>query len=58
LKTKQSVVTYVARDNQAAAKVYNRVGFIKLNEIDRSAGGIEPWLEVGFDRDMVKLGHW
>jgi hypothetical protein len=40
------------------AKVYNRVGFIKLNEIDCSAGGIEPWLEVGFDRNMVKLGYW
>jgi hypothetical protein len=49
----------ICRTRQAAApKVYNRVGFIKLNEIDCSAEGIEPWLEVGFDRNMVKLGYW
>jgi len=59
LKTKESVVLYVAHDNAAAAKVYHRVGFVGLlDENEFSAEGVEPWLEIGFDRDVVKLGHW
>ena len=58
LKTKEAVVLYVAHDNQAAAKVYHRVGFVGLDEKDYSAEGVEPWLEIGFDRDVVELGHW
>ena len=49
---------YVAHDNKAAAKVYHRVGFIGLDGNDRSVDGVERWLEIGFDRDVVKLGHW
>jgi ribosomal protein S18 acetylase RimI-like enzyme len=58
LKTKEAVVLYVAHDNQAAAKVYHRVGFVGLDGKDYSAEGVEPWLEIGFDRDVVELGHW
>jgi len=58
LKTKESVVLYVAHENQAAAKVYHRVGFLGLDGKDFSVEGVEPWLEIGFDRDMVQLGHW
>jgi hypothetical protein len=58
LKTKESVVLYVAHDNKAAAKVYHRVGFIGLDGKDCSVDGVERWLEIGFDRDVVKLGHW
>jgi len=57
LKTKESVVLYVAHNNNAA-KVYHRVGFVGLDEKDCSVEGVEPWLEVGFDRNFVKLGHW
>jgi ribosomal protein S18 acetylase RimI-like enzyme len=58
LKTKESVVLYVAHDNKAAAKVYHRVGFVGLGEKGPSIDGVEPWLEVGFDRNVVELGHW
>jgi len=58
LKTKESVVLYVAHDNKAAAKVYHRVGFVGLDGKDCTTEDVEPWLEIGFDRDMVELGHW
>lgn len=58
LKTKESVMLYVAHDNEGAANVYHRVGFVGLDERDFSAEGVEPWLEIGFDRDHVELGHW
>jgi len=58
LKTKESVVLYVAHDNEAASKVYQRVGFVGLDGKDCSAEGVEPWLEIGFDTDVVQLGHW
>lgn len=57
LKTKESVVLYVAHDNNAA-KVYHRVGFVGLAGSGESVKGVEPWLEIGFDRNVVKLGHW
>ncbi|KAH8111899.1 hypothetical protein DFH11DRAFT_1690153 [Phellopilus nigrolimitatus] len=47
-KHKQHVVLYVGHTN-SAAKVYNRVGFTKM---------VESWLELGFDRTKVDLGHW
>lgn len=58
LKSKESVVLYVAHDNKAALKVYHRVGFVGLDEKNSSVDGVEPWLEVGFDRKAVELGHW
>jgi hypothetical protein len=51
-------VLYVAHDNVAAAKVYHRVGFVGLDDKDCAAEGVESWLEIGFDRAVVKLGHW
>lgn len=58
LKSKESVVLYVAHDNKGAVKVYHRVGFVGLDEKNHSIDGVEPWLEVGFDRKVVELGHW
>jgi len=52
---KDSVVLFVAHDNLAAAKVYDRVGFQGLCGKPR-VGGVDPWLEVGFQD--TKLGHW
>ena len=52
---KQSVVLFVAHDNMAAAKVYDRVGFQGLCGKPRGAG-VDPWLEIGFED--TTLGHW
>jgi predicted GNAT family acetyltransferase len=52
---KDSVVLFVAHDNLAAAKVYDRVGFQGLCGKPR-AEGVDPWLEVGFQD--TNLGHW
>lgn len=53
---KECIVLYVAHSNPAARTVYRRVGFVGLD--DESAAGVEPWLEIGFDRNVVQLGHW
>ncbi|TFK36975.1 hypothetical protein BDQ12DRAFT_724793 [Crucibulum laeve] len=59
LETKESVVLYVAHDNNAARKVYDRVGFLGLKkEAYGNVPGVEPWLEIGFDRESVDLGMW
>ncbi|KAF5385238.1 hypothetical protein D9615_001282 [Tricholomella constricta] len=58
LKTKESVVLYVAHNNPAASKVYDRVGFAGLAGSSLPVNGVDSWLEVGFDRDMIDLGHW
>jgi ribosomal protein S18 acetylase RimI-like enzyme len=57
LKEHESVVLYVAHDNPAAAKVYHKVGFRGLLS-DHAKDGVEDWLELGFDRKVVELGHW
>ncbi|KAF7972198.1 hypothetical protein HWV62_18680 [Athelia sp. TMB] len=57
LKSKLSVVLYVAHENQAAANVYHRVGFQGLDQPERSVEGVESWLEIGFDTNLVELGH-
>ncbi|OBZ79497.1 hypothetical protein A0H81_00808 [Grifola frondosa] len=56
LRTKSSVVLYVAHNNPAAAKVYDRVGFVGLS--NTAVEGVDSWLELGFERSMVNLGHW
>jgi hypothetical protein len=56
LKTRECVVLYVAHENHAAKKVYHRIGFGGLN--GKEVDGVEPWLELGFDRSVVDLGHW
>ncbi|KAG6885038.1 hypothetical protein C0993_006365 [Termitomyces sp. T159_Od127] len=54
---KESVVLYVADGNKAAI-VYDRVGFVGLAEDGQKVEGVDPWLEMGFDRRKVVLGHW
>ncbi|KAH9846848.1 hypothetical protein C2E23DRAFT_743196 [Lenzites betulinus] len=56
LETKDTVVLYVAHTNPAAAKMYGRVGFIGFSSAGN--GSVDSWKEVGFDREMVQLGHW
>jgi ribosomal protein S18 acetylase RimI-like enzyme len=58
LKTKQSIVLYVAHDNPAASKVYHRVGFLGLAPKSPVMDGVDRWLEIGFDQSQVDLGHW
>ncbi|KAI0068118.1 hypothetical protein BV25DRAFT_523081 [Artomyces pyxidatus] len=58
LADKCSVVLYVAHNNPAAAGVYHRVGFTGLDDSKRRVDGVDPWLEIGFDREVVRLGHW
>lgn len=56
---KESVALYVAHDNGAANKVYHNVGFVGLSqEYAVPVEGVERWLEIGFDRTKVQLGHW
>ncbi|KAJ7270135.1 hypothetical protein B0H12DRAFT_1094698 [Mycena haematopus] len=58
LKTKQSVALYVAHNNPAATHVYHKVGFQGLADGCESVKGVDSWLEIGFDRSKVELGHW
>ncbi|KAF9654186.1 hypothetical protein BDM02DRAFT_57227 [Thelephora ganbajun] len=58
LKSHESVVLYVAHNNPAAFKVYHKVGFQGLESPKAVADGVEDWLELGFDRKRVVLGHW
>ncbi|KAG1753555.1 uncharacterized protein EDB91DRAFT_1043631 [Suillus paluster] len=57
LKTHEQVVLYVGVDNHAK-KVYDRVGFQGLSEGFPTIDGAEHWVEIGFDRAEVTLGHW
>ena len=58
LTLKKTVVLYVANNNPAAAKVYSRVGFVGLGPESGPTEGVDQWLELGFDRQRVQLGHW
>lgn len=60
VKKKESVVLYVAHNNPRAAGVYHRVGFAGLDPAETSVPveGVDSWLEYGFDRSKVQLGHW
>lgn len=51
LKTHEQVVLYVGANLDSAQKLYGRVGF-------QATSGPERWLEIGFDRAEVELGHW
>lgn len=53
LKTHEQVVLYVGSDKNSAQKLYNRVGFQDLCKKTP-----ERWLEIGFDKAEVELGHW
>lgn len=52
---KQLVVLFVAHDNKAAEKVYDRVGFQGLWGKARPEG-VNDWVEIGFED--TELGHW
>lgn len=57
LLRKDKVVLYVGNTN-SAARVYSRVGFVGLDENSPPVAGVDHWVEIGFDRDQVQLGHW
>ena len=56
----QRTVLYVAHSNVAASKVYHRVGYkgLFLEDGTEATPLVESWLELGFDRKRVDLGHW
>ncbi|KAG7449976.1 uncharacterized protein BT62DRAFT_963526 [Guyanagaster necrorhizus] len=56
--TKEKVALYVAHNNPAASKVYHRVGFAGLGGDGVPVNGVDAWTEIGFDRDVIDLGHW
>lgn len=58
LQTKTTVSLFVAHDNPGAAAVYSRVGFVGLDPREGTVSGVENWTEIGFDREVVRLGHW
>lgn len=57
LKEKEQVALFVGHDNPAA-KVYGRVGFAGLSQNAEPVDGVDPWLEIGLDQTMVRMGHW
>lgn len=56
---REAVVLFVGCENRAA-RVYRRVGFQGLDTIvdGSTIDNVDRWLEVGFDRKKVTLGHW
>lgn len=58
LESKVTVSLFVAHDNPGAALVYSRVGFVGLSPQEGSVPGVDNWTEIGFDRSVVRLGHW
>lgn len=52
---KKWVVLYVAHNNPAAAKVYDKVGFVGLCGKPR-VEGVDDWIEIGCQN--TELGHW
>lgn len=57
-KGREAVVLFVGCENPAA-RVYRRVGFGGLDTIiDGTVDNVDRWLEVGFNRNKVTLGHW
>lgn len=53
---KDSVVLYVAHDNEPAERAYHRVGFGGLCGTPATELEVEDWLEVGFKN--TEMGHW
>lgn len=57
-KGREAVVLFVGCENRAA-RVYRRVGFQGLDTIVNCfIDNVDRWLEVGFERKKVTLGHW
>ena len=53
---RESVILFVAHDNGAANRTYEKIGFAGLD--GSPVEGVSSWMEIGFDREMVELGHW
>ncbi|KAG8881142.1 hypothetical protein FRB97_009838 [Tulasnella sp. 331] len=53
---KDSVVLYVAHDNEPAERAYHRVGFGGLCGTPTAEFEVEDWLEIGFKN--TERGHW
>ncbi|TFK45039.1 hypothetical protein BDQ12DRAFT_46181 [Crucibulum laeve] len=58
LASKDSITLYVAHNNPGAAMVYHRCGFLGLGPNAEPVEGVDRWIEIGFDRQKVQLGHW
>ncbi|KAJ8523311.1 hypothetical protein ONZ45_g187 [Pleurotus djamor] len=56
LRERNAVVLYVGHDNPAKS-VYSSIGFVGLGKDEDSIDGVDDWLELGFDRERVELGH-
>ena len=54
---KEMISFYVGTTNRAR-RVYADAGFVGLGNNDVQVEGIENWVETGFDRRKVDLGHW
>ena len=54
---KEMISLYVGTTNRAR-RVYADAGFVGLGNNDVQAEGIENWVEYGFDRSRIVLGHW
>ena len=52
---KEMVALYVGVTNRAR-QVYAEAGFIGLG--DTHVEGVDNWIEIGFDRTKIDLGHW
>ncbi|KAF9563016.1 hypothetical protein CPC08DRAFT_346175 [Agrocybe pediades] len=57
LTAKRYVSLFVGITNRAA-NVYRKVGFIGVGEGAQLVQDIDPYIELGFDRNYVQLGHW
>ncbi|KIY46188.1 hypothetical protein FISHEDRAFT_66616 [Fistulina hepatica ATCC 64428] len=58
LRKYSGIVLYVGHNN-SAARVYDRVGFVGLGPGSYRPGvPVQSWIEIGFDRQQVNLGHW
>jgi hypothetical protein len=54
---KEIISLYVGTTNRAR-QVYVDAVFAGLGNNDGQGEGIENWVETGFDRSTVDLGHW
>ena len=54
---KEMIALYVGTTNRAR-RVYADAGFVGLGNSDDQVEGIENWVETGFKRSHVVLGHW
>ncbi|KAK2463050.1 hypothetical protein APHAL10511_004705 [Amanita phalloides] len=54
---KDAIALYVGINNPAR-RLYARTGFVGLGDHDNPVEGVERWVEYGFDRKRVDLGHW